>query len=251
MSEPVPETFSVRPRLEEDLHVSFDYKILYEDDFFLAVEKPAPLPVHPGGRFKEKNLLSVLQKDFPGQTFYAVNRLDSETSGIVIAAKSSEMAGALGLQFERRAVKKEYHAVILGTPQPSEGMISQKLGTRKEGDFHLRFPDPEGEEAATYYEVLESAGGLSRVRILPLTGRMHQIRAHMSFLGHPVAGDKIYIDPEVFGEYLTLGWQSWMEEVVKFPRLALHATWMKLAHPVYKEAVEFYSEPPDFIARLD
>jgi RluA family pseudouridine synthase len=244
--------FSPRPfRLEEDLHVASDYKILYEDDFFLALEKPSPLPVHPGGRFREKNLLSLLQKDYPGKIFYAVNRLDSETSGIVIVAKSPEIAGALGRQFEGRTVKKEYQALVLGVPEPAEGVISQKLGTRKAGNCHLRFPDPAGEEASTLYEVLKSSKGLSKLRVLPLTGRMHQIRAHLSFLGHPVAGDKIYIDPVVFEEYRTLGWQPWMEEVVKFPRLALHAVWMRLVHPVYKEPVEFYSEAPDFIARLD
>lgn len=240
-------SFSPPPRLEEDLHVALDYKILYEDDFFLAVEKPSPLPVHPGGRFKEKNLISLLRKDFPGQNFYAVNRLDSETSGVVIVAKSPEIAGDLGAQFEKRLVKKEYQALVLGTPDPVQGMISQRLGTRKEGSCHLRFPDPAGEEASTFYEVLKSANGLSKVRVLPLTGRMHQIRAHMAFLGHPVAGDKIYIDPDIFEQYLMFGWQSWMEGVVRFPRLALHAVWIKLLHPVYKEPVEFYSTPPEFL----
>ena len=235
------------PRLEQDLHVALDYKILYEDDFLLAVEKPSPLPVHPGGRFKEKNLLSLLQRDYPGQSFYAVNRLDSETSGVVIVAKSGENAGALGAQFERRAVKKEYQALVLGTPEPAQGMISQKLGTRKVGSCHLRFPDPAGEEASTFYEVLKSANGFSKVRVLPLTGRTHQIRAHMAFGGHPVAGDKIYIDPDIFEQYLMFGWQGWMEEVVRYPRLALHAVWIKLLHPVYQEPIEFYSEPPEFI----
>ena len=69
--------FTPAPRLEQDLYVASNYKILYEDDFFLAVEKPSPLPVHPGGRFKEKNLLSILQKDLPGQNIYADNRLES------------------------------------------------------------------------------------------------------------------------------------------------------------------------------
>ena len=88
-------------RAEEDLYVETGYKIVYEDDFFLAVDKPAPLPVHPVGRFKEKNLLSLLIKDLrPGaEGLRIVNRLDSETSGLVLVAKSSEMAGKLGILF--------------------------------------------------------------------------------------------------------------------------------------------------------
>ncbi len=240
----------MRPlRTEADLYVETGYRILYEDGFFLAVEKPAPLPVHPVGRFKEKNLLSLLKKDLrPGpEGFQIVNRLDSETSGLVLVSRSSLMAGKLGILFERREVLKEYHAIVIGTPEQKQGTITTPLGTDVASGHNIRTPDAAGETARTDYQVLESAGDYSLLKIVPYTGRTHQIRAHLAFLGHPIAGDKIYIDPRIFERYIQEGWREEMRPVVRAERLLLHASRLEFRHPVTGEAVKLTSAiPPCF-----
>lgn len=231
-------------RAEEDLYVETGYKIIFEDEYFLAVDKPAPLPVHAVGRFKEKNLKSILEKDLKLEGLRIVNRLDSETSGIVLAAKTGEAAGKLGLIFENRQVHKEYRAVVLGIPEKKKDTISTSLGVTSERKHNIRVPDPDGQTAVTDYEVLEEFTQYSLLKVIPKTGRTHQIRAHLSFMGHPVAGDKIYIDPAVFERYINEGWQEEMLETVKAKRLFLHASNLKFRHPFTLEDMNFESALP-------
>lgn len=233
-------------RTEADLYVETNYRILYEEDSFLVVDKPAPLPVHAVGRFKEKNLLSLLKKDLAPRAGEAriVNRLDSETSGLVLVAKSSEAAGELGKLFEKRQVAKEYQAVVFGIPSPRQGRISTRLGTAIRHSQRVRVPDPGGEAAETDYDVLTSSKEYSWVKIIPHTGRTHQIRAHLAFLGHAVVGDKIYIDPRILERYFREGWQEEMRPVVKSERLLLHAVRLSFPHPVTGELMDFASELP-------
>lgn len=240
-------------RSEDDLYVDTKYRILYEDEFFLAVEKPAPLPVHSVGRFKEKNLLSLLRKDLPPcpGDLRIVNRLDSETSGLVLVAKSGGVAGKLGVLFETRAVSKEYRAVVLGVPQAAEGTISASLGTKAENGQNVRVPDPKGQAAVTDYQVLSRSGDYALLKVVPRTGRTHQIRAHLAFLGHPVAGDKIYIDSRIFERYVREGWQEDMRPIVRSERLLLHASKLEFRHPSTGENMKFESPlPPCFDAFL-
>ncbi len=231
-------------RTEEQLYVETDYKIIYEDDFFLAVEKPSPLPVHAVGRFKQKNLLSILQKDLNRENLRIVNRLDSETSGLVLVAKSGDAAGKLGLIFEKRQVYKEYRAVVLGVPEQGEGEIDMPLGVESK-THNIRVPDAEGQTARTDYTILSSNGEYSLLKVIPRTGRTHQIRAHMAFLGHPVAGDKIYIDPQIFERYLHEGWHEDMRPVVRTSRLLLHAAKLEFRHPETGENMKLVSEMPE------
>ena len=210
---------------------------------FLVVNKPSPLPVHKVGRFKEKNLLSLLQKEFPvfAKELRIVNRLDSETSGLVLVAKSAEMAGILGILFEQRKVIKEYEALVFGIPDPKKGSLTFPLGTDLKNWQHMRVHDPEGETARTDYEVLETSGKQSLVKIIPHTGRTHQIRAHFSIAGFPIVGDKIYIDPSIFERYVHHGWQEDMRQVIGADRLLLHATKLSFPHPESGIRVSFES----------
>lgn len=236
-------------RTENDLYVETGYQILWEDGFFLVVDKPVPLPVHAVGRFKEKNLLSLLIRDLGAspEGLRIVNRLDSETSGLVLVAKSSEAAGKLGILFEKRQVVKEYHTIVFGTPETPTGTISIALGTEVKNSHHVRVPDPGGEVAQTDYQVLSSAGGYSLLKVIPQTGRTHQIRAHFSFLGHPIVGDKIYIDPRIFERYIREGWLEEMRPVVKVKRLLLHSSRLEFCHPMTGGPVKFTSGiPPCF-----
>ena len=107
-----------------------------------------------------------------------------------------------------------------------------------------------GEEARTDYEALDHRAVYSLMRILPLTGRMHQIRAHFSLAGHPLVGDKIYIQGEVFEAYVRQGWQEWMRDIVKWPRLALHASRLKIRHPGSGKEMEFRSPMPAFFSAI-
>lgn len=233
-------------RVEADLHVETAYRILWEDDHFLVVDKPAPLPVHAVGRFREKNLLSFLIRDLRpgGEGLRVVNRLDSETSGLVLVAKSAAIAGKLGILFENRQVEKEYHAVVMGMPQERKGSITMPLGLKVESGHNIRTHDPDGESAQTDYEVLEGNRDHSFIKIMPRTGRTHQIRAHLALLGHPIVGDKIYIDPAVFERYIHEGWLEEMRPVVGFERLLLHASGLAFCHPVTGRSVKYASEIP-------
>ncbi len=238
-------------RREEDLYVNDHYKVIYDDESFLVVDKPSPLPVHPVGRFKEKNLLSILKRDpYRNQNLRIVNRLDSETSGLVLVAKTKEDAFRLARQFETRKVEKEYVGIVFGVLPEKKGRISFPLGLKVENNYHLRTIDPEGESAETLYEVVAEGKGYSWLRLKPLTGRMHQVRAHLAFFGNPIVGDKIYIDNNVYDRYVRQGWQDDMLEVVKLPRLALHACWLKITHPRSEREMEFYSDPPEMFSQF-
>lgn len=231
-------------RPESDLHVETKYQILYEDDWLMAVDKPAPLPVHSVGRFQERNLLSLLKKAGAGEQAAVVNRLDSETSGIVIVAKTPEAAGHLGTQFQNRTTHKEYLAIVLGVLDQKHGRIDLPLGPQIQWEHKMWGYDPLGKECHTDYWVLEEKEEYSLVRIVPLTGRTHQIRAHFAAIGHPVAGDKIYIEPKIFDTYVREGWREEMLPVVKLSRLALHAACLRVRHPEFGDELEFFSELP-------
>ncbi len=236
-----------RMRPEHELHVATDYRILYQDPSFLVVDKPAPLPVHPVGRFREKNLLSLLKKDIDsrGEDLRIVNRLDSETSGLVLVGRSAEMTGKLGILFEKRLVLKEYLAIVLGSPEVGRGTIEVPLGLKGGAVHNIRCADlNDGQAAKTDYEVLRRMSGYSLLKIIPHTGRTHQIRVHLSLIGHPVAGDKIYIDPSVFERYIGQGWQEDMRPVVKSERLLLHASRLEFQHPESNEVMTFSSDLP-------
>lgn len=248
--------FRSRPD-DKNLYVETSYTILYEDDFFLAVDKPSPLPVHPVGRFAEKNLLSLLEKNGikAPEKLKVINRLDSETSGVVLVAKDSRTAGRLGRQFEKRTVKKEYTGIAIGVFDRKEGRIDTALGSTDENRYFRCVPDPAGKPAETRYKVLEERNGYSLLRLVPLTGRTHQIRAHLAFAGHPLAGDKVYIDIGVYDRYVHEGWKEDMLEIVRMPRLALHASRLAVDHPEDSRRMEFCAKLPgiflDFLGLPD
>ncbi len=244
-----------------NFYVDTNYRLIHEDEAILVIDKPAPLAVHPVGSYAEKNLHTLLKKDprWEGATLRFMHRLDAETSGVILIAKNYEAARFIGKEFLAARVKKKYRALVFGSPEAVEGMMEYRLGRDTSSGFQtVRSHDPEnGEEAQTKYRVLSVHEGVgagravySYLEVEPLTGRTHQIRAHLAFLGHPVVGDKIYIDLSIFQKYVVNGIDEEMLARLKLRRLALHAETLSFNHPLTYKTVEYSSPPPDFLGGI-
>jgi len=236
-------------RRDEDLVMDETYAILFEDADLLIVAKGSPLPVHGVSRFIERNLLSILEKNF-GQKLHLANRLDSETSGLVLVARNEKMAGALGSALQAKKVHKEYRAIVRGAPPDSHGFIRVPLQGRRDQLCHIYEPHPEGKPAETEYEVLEKRNQYSLLRLVAHTGKTHQLRVHLKSIGCPIAGDKIYIDLKVYDHYVHYGWLDWMADIVGPSRLALHACLLELEHPFTKQKLKIESPLPADLLRF-
>ena len=173
--------------------------ILYEDDHIIAVNKPSGMVVHPARGHWSGTLASALSFHFrqlstaggptrPG----IVHRLDRDTSGVMVVAKTDPMHFALAAQFENRTTEKEYFAITAGVPDRDRDRIEQPIGVHphQREKMAIRAGHSTSREAATFYEVLERFAGFAAVRVLPKTGRTHQIRVHLAHLGCPVLCDQ-------------------------------------------------------------
>ncbi len=209
-----------------------DLAIIYEDDYFLVVNKPAGLLVHPTGQEKDSlaNRLAAysLRKERPFG-IHPVLRLDQETSGLVLFAKNSAVQYAL----TQTPLAKEYLALTHGCPPSLSGTITAPIG-RKPGSIIERQVDAKGQAALTYYHVLATNNRISLIKFSLGTGRTHQIRVHSAFLGCPLIGDHLYGAP---------GTKS---------RHFLHAYKLKLTHPFTNEALAWeLSLPPDMLDYME
>lgn len=205
--------------------------ILYEDEHFLVVDKPAGRVVIPGGVPGELALSEELAAGQGGR-LYVVHRLDRDASGIVLFAKDAAAHRSACLEFERRRAEKKYLALVLGRVT-GEGEIAQPLREYGSGRAGV---DPRGKPAETRYRALEDLPGATLLEVEPLSGRRHQIRAHLYWLGHPVLGDRVYGRPRPVGNA---------------PRLMLHACGLTVRPEGY-QPLNVTSEPPaDFRAVLD
>jgi RluA family pseudouridine synthase len=206
------------------------------------------------GAYADLNLHSLLKKDprWENTSIRFVHRLDAETSGVILAAKTPEAARFLGIEFLKGRVEKKYEALVFGHLAQTEGEINYKLGYDMSSGFQtVRVRDEvAGEEALTHYRVLSAKGDTSRVELSPKSGRTHQLRAHMALLGHAIVGDKIYIDLNIFREYVMNGLNETMLRTLKTPRLALHATYLRFHHPETNEWTICESPTPNFFKEV-
>jgi RluA family pseudouridine synthase len=245
-----------RERVKDaNFFVDTRYSVIHEDASYLVLEKPAPLAVHPVGSYFDLNLHSLLKKDprwGPDAKIHFAHRLDAETSGCILACKTPAAARFAGIEFMNGRVKKKYRALVFGTPSEKEGEIDFPLGNDKSSGFQtFRVVDHEaGEPCRTRWRLLESFGDYSWIEAEPLTGRTHQIRAHLKFLGHPIVGDKIYVDVSLFQRYVITGLDAEILGRLKLKRLALHATELTVRHPETREEMTFRSEAPDFMKEI-
>ena len=225
--------------------------VLWVDDSLLVVNKPAGLPSLPDGYQAEApHLRSVFEPLFG--RLWIVHRLDRETSGVVVLARSAQVHRALNTQFQEHQTTKVYHALVSGSPDWAEQWIDALLlpdGDRR----HRSIVSGQGKPAVTLFQVLERFAGYTLVEAQPKTGRTHQIRLHLAHLGHPIVADGLYGDGE--GLYLSAlkpGYQvGKTEETALLGRLGLHAWSLGFAHPLSGEQVSFVAPyPKDFQVAL-
>jgi RluA family pseudouridine synthase len=218
--------------------VNGDVTVLYEDEALIVLNKPAPLPMHPGGRYTRNTLQQILNTVYRPQKPKPAHRLDANTTGVVIVARSRHFAGRLQAQFAAGSVGKTYLVRVHGHPVPDQFHCDAPIGREALASGTREVDEAEGAAAATQFTVLRRLpDGTSLLEARPLTGRTNQIRIHCAFLGFPVLGDTAY------GSGAAMPRQT-LE--VGEPALCLHASEITFSHPVSGEAVSFSAAPPDW-----
>ncbi len=210
-----------------------DVTILAGADDWRAVHKPSGILCHPTKPDGPPTLREWAMDSFPNELNACINRLDRETSGIVLMARTHEGASSLGKQIMRRTVDKSYLALVLGQPPEAPQTIEAplaRLGDYGPSEIHLKQGVIEcGSPALTRFQRLETrqhpaAGIVSLVACFPETGRLHQLRVHLAHVGYPVLGDKIYgPDSKAYLEFIQTGWTPALASRLHFSRHALHA----------------------------
>jgi len=215
--------------------------VLYSDDRIVVIDKPCGLVVHPGAGNREGTLAGALLYRFPeisglgpAERPGIVHRLDKETSGVMVVARSPEAYTSLQKQFKDRDVRKVYLGLAWGK-MPAEGRIDRPIGRHIKHGQRMSVRTRKPRPAETFYKVREEFQGMSLLEIRPVTGRTHQIRVHLAAAGHPLAGDSRY---------------GRRKEEPKFSRLFLHAHRLSFIHPATGERVEFTSELPSGLANI-
>ena len=220
--------------------VNANIRVLFEDEAIIVLNKPAPLPVHVGGRFNRNTLQFILNTVWHPLKPRSVHRLDANTTGVTVLCKTRHFASFVQPQFERGEVEKLYLARVKGHP-PQDSFICDAPITGEAGKLGGRNVDPEGQEAKTEFRVLRrDADDTALLEARPLTGRTNQIRIHLWHLGFPIVGDAAYLADGEMGETQTLA--------VGDPPLCLHALRITFTHPLTKERVTFEAEPPGWAA---
>ena len=209
--------------------------IPYEDQWLLVVNKGAPLPVHHSSFAPEEATLAGALAAYlgPGLTFHPVNRLDRGTTGLMVVAKCSHVHHLLTVQLHTGRFFREYRGVALGRVDPPAGTIRLPIARDPASPIKRRVA-PDGAPAVTDYETLAFSGGYTLLRLLPRTGRTHQLRLHLAAIGHPLAGD----------------WLYGTEDPALIPRPALHSALLSLRHPITGALLELSAPLPADMARL-
>jgi len=235
------------PREVDLLPEAIPLDIVHEDAYIIVLNKPPGLVVHPAPGHVSGTLVNALLhhcRDFAGiggeKRPGIVHRLDKDTSGVMVVAKSDASMAALADQFKAGTVHKQYVALVHGTPLPPHGTVESLIGRSRTDRKKMSARPARGRSAVTHFRVAEVLGDVCVVRIRIETGRTHQIRVHMAHIGHPVLGDRQY------GARRARRSQC----PVPVPRQMLHAETLGFAHPVTREPVEFSASLPGDMQRV-
>jgi RluA family pseudouridine synthase len=216
--------------------VAADIRVLHEDESIVVVGKPAPLPMHPCGRFNRNTLTSILNQVYTPLKLRPAHRLDADTSGVVVLSKTRDVARRLQPQFEAGQIDQTYLALVHGRPASNEFECCAPLA-HEPGTDGVRLPEENGKPAVTHFSLLETnANGTSLVEVRPRTGRTNQIRVHLWSLGLPIVGDPIYRRDGELGRAQSLS--------VSDPPLCLHAARLSFDHPQSGARTSFEAPAP-------
>lgn len=236
----VGDTVSVLIDFEEDnsniVASNIPLNIIYEDDYLLVLNKPANIAIHPSILHFDNSLSNGVKFYFDKlglkKKIRIVNRLDRNTSGIVVFAKNEYIQECLIKQMKTKELKKEYLAIAKGILESKSGTLNFPIA-RKEGSIIERTVSSDGDSAITHYDVVKEFNNLSLVHIVLETGRTHQIRVHFSHIGHPILGDTLYGSPS---------------ELIN--RQALHSYKLTFIHPVTKKVLSLEAPLPNDIENI-
>ncbi len=225
---------NVEPDVNADIH------LLHEDQAILVLEKPAPLPMHPGGRFNRNTLQYILDEVYHPQKLRACHRLDANTTGLVVVARSRHFAGQVQPQFARGEVEKLYQVRVQGHPVDDEFACDAPISSEASTLGSREVDEESGDASRTEFRVLRrDADGTALLEARPLTGRTNQIRIHLWQLGFPVVGDPVYLPGGAKGDTQTLDKQD--------APMCLHAQRISFTHPLTKQRVTYESSPPTWV----
>lgn len=217
--------------------------IVYEDEYLLVVNKPKGMVVHPANGNYDGTLVNALMHHC-GDSLSGINgvirpgivhRIDKDTSGLLIVAKTDAAHIGLAEQIKEHSFTRAYEAVVYGNIKDDEGTICQPIGRNPKDRKKMTVVYTNSKPAITHYKVLQRFGNFTHIRCVLETGRTHQIRVHMAFIGHPIAGDSVYGPKKVITE---LNGQC------------LHAKQIGFVHPITKEYMEFESDLPEYFTKF-
>ena len=234
------------PRPDKAAPQDIQLDIIFEDDHLLIVNKPAGLVVHPSAGHADGTLVNALLHHCQGklsgiggvQRPGIVHRIDKDTSGLLVVAKSDAAHEGLAKLFASHDIERRYCAIVSGVPAPPAGTVKTQIGRSTANRKKMAvLPENKGKHAVTHYRMIESFAKTALVECTLETGRTHQVRVHMAHIGHPLIGDSVYSNRQ--NPYRIGPNQS------KFDRQALHAASLGFIHPISGETLRFDSSLPE------
>ena len=250
-----------RPRYENEIiPEDIPLDIVYEDEQLMVVNKPAGLVVHPGHGNYQGTLVNAIAWHLKGNPCYDANdprvglvhRIDKDTSGLLVVAKTPDAKTHLGNQFLHKTTRRRYRALVWGVVEQDEGTITGDIGRNPKDRMQMAvLPDGEGKHAVTHYRVLERLGYVTLVECRLETGRTHQIRVHMKHIGHVLFNDERYGGHEILKGTHFAKYKQFVNNCFDIcPRQALHAMTLGFTHPATGQEMDFTAPLPDDMSQL-